>query len=149
MRALIQRVSSAQVTVEGEVTGSIGTGLLVLAAVHRDDTREDGEWLIRKLLSLRIFEDDAGKMGRSVQDIGGELLVVSQFTLYGDLSKGTRPDFGGSMPGAQAKAFFEEWVKQLRGATTLHVAEGRFAAYMQVQLVNDGPVTLMIDSRKV
>lgn len=147
MRALVQRVVSAQVSVDGEVIGSIGPGLLVLAAIHRDDTRDDGEWLIRKLLSVRLFEDDAGKMGRSVQDIRGGLLVISQFTLYGDLSKGTRPDFGASMPGAAAKVFFEDWMRQLRAATALQVAEGRFAASMQVQLVNDGPVTLMIDSR--
>ncbi|HLX63592.1 MAG TPA: D-aminoacyl-tRNA deacylase [Planctomycetota bacterium] len=147
MRALIQRVSSANVTVDGIVTGAIDRGLLVLAAIHRDDAVEDGDWIIRKLLSVRLFEDEAGKMGRSVQDIGGGLLVVSQFTLYGDLSKGTRPDFGASMPGAQAKVFFEDWMKRLRASTQLHVAEGRFAASMQVQLVNDGPVTLMIDSR--
>ncbi len=148
MRALIQRVSSAQVTVDGEVTGSIGLGLLAFVGIHRDDTRDDGDWLIKKLLSLRIFEDDAGKMGRSIQDIQGELLAVSQFTLYGELNKGTRPDFGAAMPGIQARPFFEEWIKQLRLSTAIKIAEGRFAAKMRVELINEGPVTLMIDSKK-
>ena len=147
MRALIQRVTSARVTVEGAATGAIGPGILALIGLHRDDTQADGEWLIKKILSARIFEDDAGKMGRSIQDIQGDLLVVSQFTLYGELSKGTRPDFGAAMPGALAKPFFEEWLKQLRLATPLKVAEGRFAAHMKVELVNDGPVTLLIDSK--
>ena len=148
MRALIQRVTSARVTVENETTGAIGPGLLLLIGIHRDDTREGGDWLIKKILSLRIFEDEAGKMGRSVEDINGELLAVSQFTLYGELNKGTRPDFGTAMPGALAKPFFEEWVKQLRLSTSLTVAEGRFAAHMRVELVNDGPVTIMLDSKK-
>lgn len=148
MRALIQRVTSAQVTVDGAAIGKIGKGLLLLVGIHRDDTREDGEWLIRKILSVRLFEDDAGKMGRSIDDVRGELLVISQFTLYGDLSKGTRPDFGAAMPVALAKPFFEEWMKQLRFATPLNVAEGRFAAHMAVESINDGPVTLLIDSRK-
>jgi D-tyrosyl-tRNA(Tyr) deacylase len=148
MRALIQRVTSAQVTVDAEVIGKIGKGLLLMVGIHRDDTREDGEWLIKKILNARLFEDDAGKLGRSIDDVHGEMLVVSQFTLYGDLSKGTRPDFGAAMPVALAKPFFEEWLKQLRFATLLNVAEGRFGAKMTVELVNDGPVTVMIDSRK-
>ena len=148
MRALIQRVASAQVTVDAEVIGKIGPGLLLLVGIHRDDTPQDGEWLIKKILNLRLFEDEAGKMGRSIEDVQGELLVVSQFTLYGELSKGTRPDFGAAMPVALAKPFFEDWMKQLRFSTALMVAEGRFAAHMKVELVNDGPVTLMLDSRK-
>jgi len=147
MRALIQRVSSASVRVEGKVVGQIGPGLLCLIGIHKDDTATDGEWLIKKLLAVRIFSDENGKMARSVQDINGGLLVVSQFTLYGNLEKGTRPDFGDSMPGAPAREFYARWVAQLRQSCTLTVQEGVFAAHMDVALVNDGPVTLMIDSR--
>jgi len=147
MRALIQRVSSARVTVDGEETGAIGAGLLVFVAIHKEDTVKDGEWITHKLLALRVFEDEAGKMGRSVVDTGGQILIVSQFTLYGNLNKGTRPDFSASMPGAAAKTFYETWIKQFRQNCQLKVEEGRFAATMAVQLVNDGPVTLMIDSR--
>src|SRR5262249_9086017 len=129
-----------------EVTGSIQRGLLALVGIHKNDTPADGEWLIRKMLALRIFEDETGKMGRSVQDIQGEILVVSQFTLYGDLRKGTRPDFGESMPGALARDFYAKWVESLRKATTLKIQEGRFAASMNVELVNEGPVTLMLES---
>ncbi|MEI6232257.1 MAG: D-aminoacyl-tRNA deacylase [Planctomycetota bacterium] len=148
MRALIQRVTSARVSIDGDIVGSINSGILVLIGLHRDDTLADGEWLIKKLLAVRLFEDEAGKMGRSVEDIRGELLVVSQFTLYGELNKGTRPDFGAAMPSALAKPFFEEWMKQLRAATQLTIAEGRFGAHMKIDLANDGPVTLMIDSKK-
>jgi len=147
MRALLQRVSSASVTVDGRVTGEIGAGLLVLLGIHKDDTPADGEWLAKKILEARIFSDDAGKMNRSVTDIGGGVLVVSQFTLYGDLSKGTRPSFTDSMPGAAAKTFYENWMTALRAQTTLKVQEGVFAADMKVALVNDGPVTIWIDSK--
>ncbi len=145
MRALIQRVRSASVTVDGRVTGAIKQGLLVLLGIHKADTIAEGEWMIRKILALRIFEDGNGKMGRSVQDIGGELLIVSQFTLYGNLRKGTRPDFTDSMPGAQAREFYADWVRRLRQACALNVEEGVFAAMMDVALVNDGPVTVMIE----
>ena len=153
MRALLQRVSSAHVTIGGggdaggEVTGSIQRGLLVLAGIHKLDTPADGEWIIKKILSMRIFEDDAGKMGRSIEDIRGEILVVSQFTLYGNLRKGTRPDFSDSMPGPQAREFYDAWMKRLRESTALRIQEGRFAAPMNVHLVNDGPVTIMIESK--
>jgi D-tyrosyl-tRNA(Tyr) deacylase len=147
MRALLQRVSSAQVSVDGQVVGAIGPGLLVLVGIHKTDTVQDGDWIAQKILSIRIFEDEAGKMGRSVQDIGGGLLVVSQFTLYGNLTKGTRPDFGDSMPGNLARDFYAAWVKKLRETCTLKIEEGIFAAKMEVSLVNDGPVTIMIDSR--
>lgn len=147
MRALLQRVSSASVTVDGRVTGEIGSGLLVLLGIHKDDTDADGTWLAKKILECRIFPDDAGKMNRSVTDIGGGLLIVSQFTLYGDLKKGTRPSFTDSMPGAAAKVFYESWVKALRAQTILKVEEGIFAADMKVALVNDGPVTIWIDSK--
>ncbi|HEY3325401.1 MAG TPA: D-aminoacyl-tRNA deacylase [Planctomycetota bacterium] len=148
MRALLQRVSSASVTVDGKITGQIGPGLLVLLGIHKLDTPTDGEWMIRKILAIRIFEDDAGKMGRSVVDISGGLLVVSQFTLYGEMRKGARPDFGDSMPGAQAKDFYANWVAKLRQSCALKVEEGIFAAMMKVELVNNGPVTIMLDSRK-
>jgi D-tyrosyl-tRNA(Tyr) deacylase len=146
MRALLQRVSSAQVTVDGQVVGSIQRGLLVFAGIGKSDTEADGDWIIDKIRVMRIFEDEQGKMGRSVTDINGELLIVSQFTLYGSLRKGTRPDFTDSMPVAQAKEFYEKWVAKFRGACALKIEEGRFAAHMDVQLVNDGPVTIMIDS---
>src|SRR5947209_17332095 len=106
MRALIQRVSSASVTVDGQVTGSISRGLLVFVGIHKDDTPGDGDWLAQKILQLRVFEDDVGKMNRSVTDIGGELLVVSQFTLYGDLRKGTRPSYSDAMAGEAARGFY-------------------------------------------
>jgi D-tyrosyl-tRNA(Tyr) deacylase len=147
MRALLQRVSSAQVTVDGQVIGSIGRGLLVLAGIGKTDTEADGDWIIEKIRNIRIFEDDQGKMGRSVSDINGEILIVSQFTLYGSLRKGTRPDFGDSMPVAQAKEFYEKWAAKFRESCSLKIEEGRFAASMAVQLVNDGPVTIMIDSK--
>ncbi|MCY3019889.1 MAG: D-aminoacyl-tRNA deacylase [Planctomycetota bacterium] len=148
MRALLQRVSSAQVSVDGQVVGAIGRGLLVLLGIHKTDTEADGDWIARKILAIRIFEDDAGKMNRSVQDIGGALLVVSQFTLYGSLLKGTRPGFSDAMPGEQARAFYAAWVAKLRQSCTLEIKEGIFAAKMAVQLVNDGPVTIMLDSRR-
>jgi D-tyrosyl-tRNA(Tyr) deacylase len=148
MRALLQRVSSASVTVDGQITGQIERGLLVLLGIHKNDTPANGEWLARKILQARIFEDDAGKMNRSVADIGGGLLIVSQFTLYGDLSKGTRPSFSDSMPGEQAKVFYTDWVAKLRQTCALKIEEGIFAATMQVKLVNEGPVTILIDTAK-
>jgi D-tyrosyl-tRNA(Tyr) deacylase len=147
VRALIQRVASARVEVEGRPVGAIGRGLLVLVGMHRDDTPADGEWLARKVLALRVFEDEQGKMARSVGDVGGEILVVSQFTLHGELNKGTRPDFGAAMPTEAAAKFYADWVALLRRNCALRVEEGRFGAMMQVHLVNDGPVTLMVDSR--
>jgi D-tyrosyl-tRNA(Tyr) deacylase len=148
MRALLQRVSSASVTVDGQITGQIERGLLVLLGIHKNDTPENGEWLAKKILQARIFEDDAGKMNRSVADIGGGLLIVSQFTLYGDLSKGTRPSFSDSMPGEQARVFYTDWVAKLRQTCSLKIEEGIFAATMQVKLVNEGPVTILIDSAR-
>ncbi len=148
MRALLQRVAHANVTVDGRIVSSIGRGLLVFVGIHKDDSTADGDWLAMKILQARIFEDDAGKMNRSVADIGGALLIVSQFTLYGDLRKGTRPSFSDSMPGDAARTFYTDWVQKLRQMTTLKIEEGRFAESMQVSLINDGPVTLMLDSRK-
>jgi D-tyrosyl-tRNA(Tyr) deacylase len=150
MRALLQRVSSATVSIDdGQITGSISRGLLVLVAIHKDDTlAADGQWIASKILQARIFEDPAGKMNLSVTDVVGELLVVSQFTLYGDLRKGTRPSYSDAMPPDPARAFYHQWLELLRGMTPLKIAQGRFAAKMQVALVNDGPVTLMLDSRR-
>ena len=148
MRALIQRVSSAQVAVAGAVIAVIGRGLLVFVAMAKDDTAADGEWLAHKLLSARLFEDDEGKMGRSVQDIRGALLIVSQFTLYGEMRKGARPDFSQSMAGPQAQEFYDAWLARLKQACPLQIEAGQFAAKMAVQLVNDGPVTILLDSRK-
>jgi len=147
MRALLQRVSSAGVSVDGQAVGQIGRGLLVLLGIHKDDAAADGEWIAKKILQARIFEDDAGKMNLSVSDIKAELLIVSQFTLYGDLSKGTRPSFSDSMPGDLARAAYAEWVLKLRSQCALKIEEGRFAATMKVSLVNEGPVTLLLDSR--
>jgi D-aminoacyl-tRNA deacylase len=148
VRALLQRVSSARVLVGREVTGEIGRGLLVFVAVGRDDTIDDVKYLAAKIRDIRVFESDAGKpMDRSVDDVGGSLLVVSQFTLYGDTRKGRRPSFDAAASPDDARRLYEEFVRELR-ATRVPVATGEFQAMMQVELVNDGPVTILIDSRK-
>jgi D-tyrosyl-tRNA(Tyr) deacylase len=147
MRAVVQRVSSARVTVAGEITGEIAQGLLVLLGVAQGDTAADGEWLAQKLAALRIFEDDAGKMNRSVVDIAGGALVVSQFTLLASVAKGTRPSFNAAAPPALAIPLYEKFVAQLSATLGRPVATGRFGAMMDVALVNAGPVTLVIDSR--
>ncbi|HEX2179083.1 MAG TPA: D-aminoacyl-tRNA deacylase [Actinomycetota bacterium] len=144
MRLVLQRVSSANVTVWGQVIGEIRRGIVVLAAVGHDDTSETAAKAARKVAELRIFADMDGKMNRSVQDIRGEVLVVSQFTLLGDTSKGRRPSFVRSAPGEVAEPLVQELADQLK-ALGLKVAQGRFGADMQVHLVNDGPVTLVID----
>jgi D-tyrosyl-tRNA(Tyr) deacylase len=148
VKAVIQRVSSAGVRVNGEQVGRIERGLLVLLGIGKQDTGADAAWMINKLLALRIFPDDEQKMNRSVTDVGGGILVVSQFTLYGDARKGTRPSFTDAMPPAEAESFYNGFMKQLRGATSLAIAEGRFAAMMDVDLVNDGPVTILLDSAR-
>jgi D-tyrosyl-tRNA(Tyr) deacylase len=145
MRAVIQRVARAAVRVEGAVVGEIGRGLLVLLGIGRADTPASSDWMIDKLLKLRIFPDAAGKMNRSVTDIGGAILVVSQFTLCGVLDKGTRPSFTDAMPPSLAEPFYNDFMARLRRATVLPVAEGKFAALMDVELVNDGPVTIVLD----
>lgn len=147
MRSVVQRVTHASVTVEGEVVGKIGAGLLILFGVGQGDGEPDLDWMVDKIIGLRIFEDEEGKMNRSVQDVGGEILMVSQFTLYGDCRKGKRPSFSSAAPPEAAKALFEHAVQKIR-AYGLHVETGIFQAEMQVALVNDGPVTLLLDSEK-
>lgn len=145
MRACIQRVSEASVTVGGEVVGRIGRGLLVLLGVGFDDGPAEVEWLADKLVQLRIFEDDDGKMNRSLVDAGGAMLVVSQFTLFGDARKGRRPSFTAAAPPELADRLYQEFVARVR-AMGIEVQTGVFRAHMDVALVNDGPVTLWIDT---
>ena len=147
MRLVIQSVREARVEVDGRPTGSIAQGLLVLVAVARTDTPADADYLAEKLLSLRIFADDEGKMNRSVAEIGGSLLVVSNFTLYGDCTKGRRPGFDLAAPPEQARALYEYFLGKLR-ASEVPVETGVFQASMAVHLVNDGPVTLLCESKK-
>jgi D-tyrosyl-tRNA(Tyr) deacylase len=147
MRALVQRVREASVTAEGRVTGAIGPGLVVLAGVAADDTAEDRAWTARKVVQMRIFDDDAGVMNRSVLDVGGGLLVVSQFTLFASTRKGNRPSWSGAAPPEVARPLFEAFVAELAMAASRPVATGVFGAMMQVALVNDGPVTIWLDSR--
>jgi D-tyrosyl-tRNA(Tyr) deacylase len=147
MRAIIQRVSQASVVVAEETVGAIDQGLMVLLGVAQGDTLKDVVYLADKTASLRIFEDDDGKMNRSVKDIGGSILVVSQFTLLGDCRKGRRPGFSDAAPPELADALYQEYVDALRNRG-IKVATGVFRANMQVALVNDGPVTIMLDSRK-
>ena len=145
MRALIQRVSEASVSIDGEVVGAIGPGLLVLLGVSRDDTDEDASYIVAKVVNLRIFSDDEGKFQSSATDIGAELLVVSQFTLYGETRKGRRPSFTLAAAPNEATRLFERVVALIK-ETGLKVETGTFQAYMAVALVNDGPVTLMLDT---
>ncbi|CAB3393465.1 MULTISPECIES: D-aminoacyl-tRNA deacylase [Kyrpidia] len=146
MRAVVQRVSRAEVRVEGERVAHIGKGLLVLIGVSRQDGEADAVWLAEKLAGLRVFPDDAGKMGRSVLDVGGAVLSVSQFTLLGDCRKGRRPDFTGAAPAETALPLYERVNAHLR-EKGVRVETGVFGAHMDVELVNDGPVTLWLDSR--
>ncbi|HEX6749816.1 MAG TPA: D-aminoacyl-tRNA deacylase [Longimicrobium sp.] len=144
MRIVLQRVSRAKVTVDGRVTGEIGGGLLLLAGFTEGDTDEALAWMAKKLVQLRIFPDDEGKMNRSVEDAGGGILVVSQFTLYGDARKGNRPSFIDAARPEIAIPLYERFVEMLR-ATGRPVATGAFGAMMDVELVNDGPVTLILE----
>jgi D-tyrosyl-tRNA(Tyr) deacylase len=147
MRAVVQRVSEASVVAFGRLAGSIGAGLCVLVGVARGDAIRDAEWLSAKALELRIFEDAAGKMNRSLLDTGGELLAVSQFTLLGDAQKGRRPAFTEAAPPDEAQPLYEKFCALCR-ERGVRVAEGVFGATMQVRLVNEGPVTLLLDSRE-
>ncbi len=147
MRGLVQRVSRASVTVGEKTLGSISAGLLVFAAVSSQDELEDAQWLARKIVSLRIFPNEAGQMDLSLGDIGGDILLISQFTLYGTLSKGNRPSFTRSAPPEAAVPLFERLRAELEKESGRPVPTGEFGAHMEVSLVNDGPVTLILDSK--
>jgi D-aminoacyl-tRNA deacylase len=148
MRAVVQRVSRAKVTVDGTIAGEIGPGLLVLLGVGKGDDEESADYLTEKIIGLRIFEDDGGKMNRSVMDVGGAVLVVSQFTLYGDVRKGKRPSFDDAAPPQRARELYEYFADKIRAAGLL-CETGRFQEMMSVELVNEGPVTILLDSAKV
>jgi D-tyrosyl-tRNA(Tyr) deacylase len=145
MKAVVQRVSEARVDVGGRTVGAIDQGLLILLGVHQDDDEAQGAWLANKITGLRIFEDDAGKMNRSLIDVGGGALIVSQFTLWGDCRKGRRPSFTQAAPPGPAEKLYLAFVDQI-AALGVKTATGRFGAMMDVHLVNDGPVTLIVDS---
>jgi D-tyrosyl-tRNA(Tyr) deacylase len=147
MRAVVQRVSQARVTVAAEVVGKIGPGLLVLLGVAATDTEADADYLAGKISGLRIFEDDAGKMNRSLTETGGAVLAVSQFTLFGDVRRGLRPSFDDAAPPALALRLYEHFVSRLRAAG-LRCETGQFQASMKVELANEGPVTILLDSSK-
>ena len=147
MRAVVQRVREARVTIDGAVVGAIDRGLCVLLGVATTDTAADADRLCQKITGLRIFEDDEGRMNKAVDEIGGALLVVSQFTLHGDVRKGRRPSFQNAAPAEQARSLYEHFVARLR-PSGLPVATGVFRAMMDVALVNEGPVTLLLDSKK-
>ncbi len=147
MRAVIQRVSEARVEVDGEAVGAIGRGLMVLLGVARGDTERDGEWMAQKIPGLRIFNDADGKMNLGLADVGGAILMVSQFTLLGDARKGRRPSFAEAAPPEEADRLYQYVVGKMR-AEGVTVETGTFQAHMRVELVNDGPVTLVVDSRE-
>ncbi len=145
MRLLVQRVSSAAVKIDGKPFSAIGKGLLILLGIGKDDTESDIPHMVKKLVELRIFEDEQGKMNLSLLDIRGEVLVVSQFTLFADCRRGRRPDFINAAPPQQAEMIYNKFIDELN-KTPLKVQTGKFAAYMEVNLVNDGPVTILLDS---
>ena len=147
MRAVVQRVTRAKVTVRNETIGEIENGLVVLLGVARDDSKPDAEYLASKIVSLRIFDDEIGKMNRSVKDIDGGVLVISQFTLYGDVRRGLRPSWFDAAAPELAQPLYEFFIEQVR-QQACEVASGSFRSLMQVELVNDGPVTILVDSRK-
>ena len=147
MRAVIQRVSSAAVTVDTKTVGEIGAGLLIFLGIHHKDGELELKWMADKVCNLRIFEDEKGKMNRSLLDTGGAMLVVSQFTLYGDCRKGRRPGYSAAAPPEHANVLYEQFILHV-GETGIKTASGKFQAHMDVKLVNDGPVTLLLDSSK-
>jgi len=148
MRAVVQRVKRASVTVEGQTTGQIGQGLCVLLGAGDGDDERDVAYVADKVANLRIFADDAGKMNRSVLDVGGGVLAVSQFTLYGDARKGRRPSFVKALEPARAEALYQQFVTALQQAGVAEVGTGVFRAMMEVEIINDGPVTILLDSTK-
>ncbi len=147
MRLVIQRVSEANVKVEGKVEGAINSGFLILCAVTHEDTMEDIEWLVRKVMNMRIFSDDQGKMNLSIMDVKGSFLVISQFTLYASTKKGNRPSFIQSAKAEKANEYYELFVSHLKAESSLAVETGVFGGDMKVSLLNDGPVTIIIDSK--
>jgi len=147
MRAVVQRVDQASVSVDGHVVAWIPRGLLVLVGVENSDTGEDLAFLKRKIVNLRVFDDQDGRMNLAVKDVGGSVLLVSQFTLHGDTRRGNRPDFTRAAPAEQAKALYDQLVSEIR-AEGIPVESGVFQAIMKVELINDGPVTLIVDSKK-
>ncbi len=146
MRAVVQRVSQGEVSVNGEITGSIAKGLMVLLGVHRDDSEKEADYLADKISTLRIFEDDDDKMNLSLKDVGGSMLVVSQFTLYGDCRKGRRPSFIEAAPPENADRLYNAFIDSVR-FKGIRVETGRFQTHMDVTLTNDGPVTLIVESK--
>ena len=147
MRILIQRASEASVTIDGEINGEINRGLVVLLGIESEDTQEDIEWLVRKINALRIFNDAEGKMNHSITDISGEFLVISQFTLHASTKKGNRPSYINAARPEIAIPLYEDFIRSLRKESNLKVETGVFGADMKVQLINDGPVTIWIDSK--
>ncbi|MFP8489837.1 D-aminoacyl-tRNA deacylase [Gracilimonas sp. Q87] len=145
MKAVIQRVSSSSVMIDNEITGAIDQGLLILIGIHENDKREQMEWLCNKITKLRIFEDEDGKMNRSVQDVNGGILLVSQFTLYANSDKGTRPSFIEAAKPDKAEPMYEEMIEWFKANTDLDIQTGEFGAMMSVKLVNDGPVTIILE----
>jgi len=148
MRAVVQRVTRAKVTVDEKVVGEIGKGLVVLLGIARDDTKVEAAYLVDKIAALRIFDDEDGKMNLSIKDVQGALLIVSQFTLYGDVRRGLRPSWIDAAPPEVAEPLYEFFVRQA-GTSVDEIATGSFRAMMQVELVNDGPVTILLDSKKL
>src|SRR5438046_4952337 len=148
MRAVVQRVTRASVTVDHKIVGEIGIGLVVLLGIARDDTEKDAEYLVEKIAALRIFDDESGRMNRSVTDVHGGVLIVSQFTLYGDVRRGLRPSWIDAAPPEMSEPLYDFFVRQAR-TTIDDVATGKFQAMMQVDLVNDGPMTILMASKKL
>jgi len=147
MRAVVQRVSRASVKIDTLTTGSIQKGVVVLLGIHATDSLDELRWMTDKIINLRIFEDNNGKMNRSLADIDGEMLIVSQFTLYGDCRKGRRPGYSSAAPPELAKPLYEQYIEEVK-SRQIRVATGTFGANMEVEIINDGPVTLLLDSEK-
>lgn len=145
MKLIVQKVSQAEVHVDNCLQGRIQKGFMVLLGLHRDDTHEHSDYMIKKLLNLRVFPDQDGKMNKSLLDVSGELLIVSQFTLYGNCQKGNRPSFIDAMPPVEAEKFYNQFIEKLEQVYGKEVQTGQFQAHMQVSLVNDGPVTIVLE----